>query len=77
MIPWLFPKVKMQMCHFHQEQIVIRYVTMHPELPASQELLALAHTLSTNDEASFTDSFNLWCRMWKDFLNEKTTAESG
>lgn len=77
MIPWLFPKVKMQMCHFHQEQIVIRYVTMRPELPASRELLALAHTLSTNDEASFTDAFNLWCRTWKDFLNEKTTAESG
>ncbi len=77
MIPWLFPGVKMQMCHFHQEQIVIRYLTRHPELPASQELLALIHTLSTNDEASFTDAFNLWCRTWKDFLNEKTRAESG
>lgn len=77
MIPWLFPKVKMQMCHFHQEQIVVRYLTLNPELPASQELLSLIQTLSTNDEASFTDAFNLWCRTWKDFLNEKTRAESG
>lgn len=77
MIPWLFPKVKMQMCHFHQEQIAVRYLTLNPELPASQELLSLIQTLSTNDEASFTDAFNLWCRTWKDFLNEKTRAESG
>lgn len=77
MIPWLFPKVKMQMCHFHQEQIVIRYLTLNPELPAGIELLALIQTLSTNDEASFTDAFTLWCRTWADFLNEKTRAESG
>lgn len=77
MIPWLFPKVLMQMCHFHQEQIVVRYLTRKPELPASKELLDLIHTLSTNDEASFTDAFSLWCRTWKDFLNEKTTSESG
>ena len=77
MIPWLFPKVKMQMCHFHQEQIVIRYLTLNPELPASKELLLLIRTLPTNDEASFTDAFNLWCRTWHAFLNEKTRAESG
>lgn len=77
MIPWLFPRVKMQMCHFHQEQIVIRYLTLNPELPASKELLLLIRTLSTSDEASFTDAFNLWCRTWHDFLNEKTRAESG
>lgn len=77
MIPWLFPKVKMQMCHFHQEQIVIRYLTRNPELPASRELLSLIQTLATNDEASFTDAFNFWCQKWKDFLNEKTKSESG
>lgn len=77
MIPWLFPKVKMQMCHFHQEQIVIRYLTRNPELPAGQELLALIKTLSENDEASFTDAFNLWCRTWNDFLNEKTESIAG
>jgi len=77
MVPWLFPGVKMQMCHFHQEQIVTRYLTRNPELPAGKELFSLIQTLSTNDETSFTDAFNLWCRAWKDFLNEKTRAESG
>jgi len=77
MIPWLFPKVKMQMCHFHQEQIVIRYLTRNPELPAGQELLALIKTLPENDEASFTDAFNHWCRVWSDFLNEKTESLLG
>ena len=65
------------MCHFHQEQIVVRYLTRHPELPASRELLELIQTLALNDEASFTDAFNLWCRTWNDFLNGKTRSESG
>lgn len=77
MVPWLFPRLKMQMCHFHQQQIVIRYLTLHPELSAGKELLDPIQTLSTNDGASFTDAFKLWCCTWKDFLNEKTTAESG
>ena len=57
MVPWLFPGVKMQMCHFHQEQIVTRYLTRNPELPAGKELFSLIQTLSTNDETSFTDAF--------------------
>ncbi|MFA5318966.1 MAG: hypothetical protein WC387_01210 [Candidatus Paceibacterota bacterium] len=32
--PWLFGDIPVQMCHFHQEQIVIRYTTQKPEWPA-------------------------------------------
>ena len=71
-VPWLFPDIPVQMCHFHQELIVARYTTRNPHLLAGQELLALAGTLSTNDEASFTDAFQLWCRTWNEFLKEKT-----
>jgi len=70
--PWLFPGIPMQMCHFHQEQIVIRYVTLNPKLPAGIELLELARTLPNTDVDSFTDAFKLWCRTWKDFLDEKS-----
>jgi hypothetical protein len=71
-VPWLFPGIPVQMCHFHQEQIVIRYLTLNPKLEAGIELLNLVRTLPKNDEASFTDAFKLWCRTYRDFLQEKT-----
>ena len=70
--PWLFPGIPIQMCHFHMEQIVIRYTTQNPNLVAGQELLELIRTLTTNDEASFTDAFKLFCYTWDEFLKEKT-----
>lgn len=70
--PWLFPGIPIQMCHFHMEQIVIRYTTLHPNLVAGQELLALIRTLPTNDAASFTDAFRFFCRTWDEFLKERT-----
>ncbi len=63
------------MCHFHQEQIVIRYLTLHPKLEAGIELLDLVRTLPRTDEASFTDAFKHWQRTWHDFLQEKTKDE--
>ena len=71
-VDWLFPGIPLQMCHFHQLQIVIRYLTLNPKLVAGIELLDLVRTLPTTDEASFTDAFNLWLRTYHDFLNEKT-----
>jgi hypothetical protein len=75
-VPWLFPGIPVQMCHFHQEQIVIRYLTLNPKLPAGVELFALVKTLPRTDEASFTDAFTLWCHTWHTFLQEKTVDES-
>lgn len=71
-VPWLFPGIPIQMCHFHMEQIVIRYTTLNPKLVAGQELLDLVRTLPITDEASFTDAFKLFCRTWDEFLKEKT-----
>jgi hypothetical protein len=70
--PWLFPGIPVQMCHFHMEQIVIRYTTLFPHLEAGKELLDLIRTLPTNDEASFTDAFRFFCHTWDEFLKEKT-----
>ena len=71
-VEWLFPGIPIQMCHYHQEQIVIRYLTRRPKLEAGIELLHLARTLPRTDEASFTDAFKHWCRTWHAFLQEKT-----
>lgn len=71
-VPWLFPKIPIQMCHFHQEQIVIRYLTLHPKLEAGIELLTLVKTLPRAEEASFIDAFRFWSKKWHNFLQEKT-----
>ena len=62
----LFGYIPVQMCQFHQVQIVKRYLTCSPELEASKELLC--HT----DKESFIGAFDEWCVKWSDFLKERT-----
>ena len=71
-VPWLFSDIPVQMCHFHQKEIVVRYTTLHPELPAGQELLALVQTLPRSTKAGFTAAFEAWCATWATFLKERT-----
>lgn len=71
-VPWLFSDIPVQMCHFHQIQIIIRYTTMHPELPAGVELLALSKTLVHSGKTTFTVAFEAWCLKWEEFLKEKS-----
>lgn len=70
--PFVFSDIPVQMCHFHQLQIAVRYLTRNPELPAGIELLALVQTLTDTDKESFLDVFQLWCATWADFLKEET-----
>lgn len=44
---------RVQMCQFHQMMIVRRYLTRHPELPASMELLEISNMLTYTDRDSF------------------------
>lgn len=61
------------MCHFHQKQIVRRYITGNPKLPAGVELKAVVDTLTYSTKEEFTEKFNAWCDRWEDFLRERTT----
>jgi len=74
-VPWLFSDIPVQMCHFHQKEIIVRYTTLSPALPAGQELLALAQTLASSTKADFIARFEVWCAKWHDFLNERTVNE--
>ena len=76
-VPWLFSDIPVQMCHFHQEQIIVRYTTLKPELPAGQELLALSKTLAHSTKADFTDTVEAWCLKWEEFLKEKSKDSKG
>lgn len=74
-VSWLFRGIPVQMCHFHQKQIVIRCITLNPQLPAGIELLALINTLTTSTEAAFTSAFVKWYEQWETFLKEKSLNE--
>jgi hypothetical protein len=68
----LFLDIPVQMCHFHQKQIIKRYLTSYPQLEAGIELKAITDTLSVTNEKTFTNKFVSWCIKWDDFLKERT-----
>lgn len=67
-----FYGVPAQMCHFHQKQIITRYLTNNPKLKASQELKEITHKLANTNEKIFSKQLSDWHQKWKDFLKEKT-----
>lgn len=69
---FLYSDIPLQMCHFHQEQIIVRCVTNNPKLEAGKEILGLIKTLPYSEEKDFTDRFNHWNTRWNEFLKEKT-----
>ena len=69
----LFLDVPVQMCHFHQKQIIQRYLTLRPKLEAGIELKAIADTLVGATEKEFTGKLYCWHNKWELFLKEKTT----
>ena len=64
-----------QMCHFHQIQIVNRYLTRKPQLPAAIELAALTATLTHTTKAAFTAALAAWWSKWKSFVTQRTISE--
>jgi len=70
-----FEGIPVQMCHFHQKQIVRRYLTNNPKLEVSIELKSIVKTLANTNEEVFTNELNEWHSKWKDFLKEKTIDE--
>lgn len=69
----LYENIPVQMCHFHQKQIITRYLTTRPKLQASIELRELVYVLLDADEKSFTNELVAWHTKWHEFLKEKTT----
>lgn len=67
-----FPNIPTQMCHFHQKQIVRRYLTRNPKLEAGKELNKIMEILSITDKASFEGLLNEWFDKWKEFLSERS-----
>lgn len=64
--------IPVQFCHFHEAQIVRRYVTEHPKLIAGHELLELVKCLTITTESIFKQRLNIYIDRHREFLNEKT-----
>lgn len=68
----LFSDVPVQMCHFHQKQIVQRYLTNNPKLEAGIELKNIVRFLCQTNQKDFTNNLNAWHQKWEMFLKERT-----
>lgn len=67
-----FPEYPIQMCQFHQKQIVRRYLTSNPHTEAGIELKNLIDVLTHTDKPSFTFFLALWHLQYASFLKERT-----
>lgn len=69
----IFKDVPIQMCQFHQLQIINRYLTKKPKLTPAKQLKTIMECLTRSSYESFQKRFSYWLEVNQDFLNEKTT----
>jgi hypothetical protein len=72
----LFSDIPVQMCQFHQIQIVQRYLTRKPKTQAAIELKKLTLKLTKQTKIDFVNSLNSWHLRWSDYLNERSRSPS-
>ncbi|MDR0230838.1 MAG: hypothetical protein LBI82_01820 [Dysgonamonadaceae bacterium] len=72
----LFGDIPMQMCQFHQIQIVQRYLTRKPKTQAAIELKKLTLKLTKQTKEEFVNSLNNWYLRWSDYLNKRSKSLS-
>ena len=72
----LFGDVPQQMCHFHQQAILTRYLTRNPKQRASIDLKRIASYLGRVDQRRFTCLLRAWHARHEAFLDEKVEDDS-
>jgi hypothetical protein len=72
----LFGNIPVQMCQFHQIQIVQRYLTRKPKTQASVELKKLTLKMTKQTKTEFINSLDSWHLRWSDYLNERSKSPS-
>ncbi|WP_301099523.1 hypothetical protein [Otariodibacter sp.] len=68
----LFKDIPIQMCQFHQLQIITRYLTRRPQNIASITLRQLALNIKSYDKTTFIQDLDCWYLAYKDYLNERS-----
>jgi hypothetical protein len=70
----LFDDIPVQMCQFHQIQIVQRYLTRKPKTQAAIELKKLTLKLTKQAKEEFVNALNNWYSQWSNHLNERNQS---
>jgi hypothetical protein len=68
----MFHDIPVQMCQFHQIQIVNRYLTKRPKTIASIELRQLSLQITHLNFNSFAQALINWQTKWDKYLKERT-----
>jgi hypothetical protein len=68
----VFTGLVVQICQYHQIQIVQRYLTANPKTQAGQELKLITDSLTGQDEQSFSKALEEWHMRWKGVLAERS-----
>jgi hypothetical protein len=73
----VFSGIVIQICQYHQQQIVQRYLTNKPKTQAGQELRLISNSLTRQTEKSFVEDIDDWHKKWRLLLAERTSAPDG
>lgn len=73
----VFSDLVVQICHYHQQQIVGRYLTTRPKTEAGVELKLISDTLTRIDEKLFGELLKKWHEKWGLFLKERSYQPDG
>ena len=72
-----FSSHKIQMCQFHMQQIIRRYLSRHPRLVAARELKEMIDGITRKKREEFEVEYSRWKDRRADTLNRRTTLKSG
>jgi hypothetical protein len=73
----VFSDTLIQICQYHQQQIVQRYLTNRPKTQAGQELRFISNALTKQTKQSFLKDLDKWHEKWKLLLAERNSASDG
>lgn len=73
-ILWWFWEIPTQMCHFHQKQIMKRYLTQNPRVEANKELKEIWNSIWNFSMRTIKQRLDDWYRRNKSFLSERNDA---
>jgi hypothetical protein len=73
----VFSDLVVQICQYHQQQIVVRDLTTRPKTAAGMELKVITGALTELDEKTFTELLDAWHEKWSAFLKERTYQPDG
>lgn len=66
-----------QICQFHQQKIIYKYVTKRPKLEPGKELKEIADMLPKLQAGIFDTLLNMWYYKWNTFIRERTYHDDG